>query len=118
MDSTNSTAQGSTTNAPGDVVPAWLLEKTFAVNYNPNCPKPWLIRMPSVMAAGLDNKGYTGNPEERTKDALGFGATCAEAALAAQAVVDAQRAELRARLAQEQARRFGTKEERRQHALS
>lgn len=74
-----------------DTVPGWLLQLTFAVQYNPNCPKPWLVRLPSFRAGGLDNLSYCGPLELRTKDALGFGATCEEAALKAKAIVDAQR---------------------------
>lgn len=80
----------------GDSVPGWLLQLTFAVQYNPNCPKPWLVRLPGFRTAGLDGKSYTGPESERTRDALGFGATCEEAALKAKAVVDSQRQAFRA----------------------
>lgn len=75
--------------ARGDTVPAWLLEKTFAVQYCPNCPKPWLVRLVGFRSGSLDNKPYQNG---QTRDALGFGHTCEEAALAAQAVVDTARA--------------------------
>lgn len=87
---------------PGDVVPPWLLEKTFAVQYCPNCPKPWLVRLVGFGSGSLDNKPYQ---HGQTRDALGFGKTCEEAALAAQAVVDAARAEFQEELARERPQR-------------
>lgn len=52
------------------------LEKhTFAVQYNPNCPSPYLVRLCGVGAGGIDNRGY-----HETKDACGYGKTLEEAA--------------------------------------
>jgi hypothetical protein len=71
-----------------ETVPAWLLEKTFCVEYCPNCPKRWLVRMPGKSAV-IDKLPYRSSyirGEARpplTKDALGFGDTLEEAALIA-----------------------------------
>ena len=64
------------------------LEKlTFAVQHNPNCPSPWLVRLPGK--GPIDMKHY-GDPLGLTKpetgDILGFGKTFDEAADAALAV--------------------------------
>lgn len=78
---------GQPGNTPSDAgiemisidVPADLLTKTFAVAFNPNCPSPWLVRMPGLRAF-IDHKPYNGKVEEITDDALGFGKTLAQAA--------------------------------------
>lgn len=68
-------------------IPQWLLKETFGVQYNPNCPKPFLVRM--VGKPGyLDWKPYISwrdenEPCDLTRDALGFGLTLEEAANAA-----------------------------------
>jgi hypothetical protein len=96
-------------------VPAWLLELTFAVQYNPNCPSPFLVRMPGFNAGCIDNKSYYGG---QTQDALGFGVTLEAAALAAYAVVEKAREDFRSeRLAKEEASRR-EREQRRAEALS
>ena len=82
-------------------MPSWLPALTFAVQYNPNCPKPWLVRLVGFYAGGLDNKSNCGSG---TKDALGFGLTCKLAALAAQAIVDAQRIDFQRQMHESAAR--------------
>ncbi len=53
----------------------------FAVQHNPNCPSPWLVRMPGK-SASIDMKPYaTFDPDvPLTEDILGFGKTFKEAA--------------------------------------
>jgi hypothetical protein len=65
----------------GVTVPAELLNQTFAVQYNRNCPSPWLVRMPKGSAI-IDMKPYSSftPADELTVDALGFGKTFQEAA--------------------------------------
>jgi hypothetical protein len=46
-------------------------EMTYSVHHNPNCPKPYLVRLPR---GNLDLKYY-----RDTRDALGFGMTFEEA---------------------------------------
>ena len=75
-------------------VPADLLAMTFAVEYNPNCPSPWLVRMPGAKAV-IDHKSYTAKPPLMTEDALDFGRTLAQAATNAMA----RRNEMRSRKA-------------------
>lgn len=62
-------------------VPAVLLDRTFAIEYNPNCPSPWLVRLIGKCAF-LDLKRYSRltPKDEYTKDVLGFGKTIDEAA--------------------------------------
>ena len=66
-----------------EAVPDWLKQKTFCVEYNPNCPKAWLVRM-CGRSAVIDKRPYfvfKGDVRvETTGDALGFGSTLAEAA--------------------------------------
>lgn len=57
-----------------DTVPAWLRRETFAVEYNPNCPSPYLVR--------LVGKGV-GQITHDNRDARGYGQTLREAAIAA-----------------------------------
>ncbi|UWS06788.1 hypothetical protein [Phaeobacter inhibens] len=55
---------------------------TFVVQHNPNCPSPWLVRMPGKSCI-VDLKPYYGigmQPDELTGDILGFGRTFEEAA--------------------------------------
>ncbi len=51
-----------------------LHNKTFAIQHNPNCPSPFLIRIVGKGAAALDYLSY-----RETKDALGYGKTLEEA---------------------------------------
>ena len=98
--------QASSAGVAPQQVPSWLLELTFAVQHNPNCPSPWLVRMPGVMSGAIDMKPYN-EPEgssQRTRDALGFGKTLEQAALAARAVVEAQRQQLREEISSEHRR--------------
>jgi hypothetical protein len=62
-----------------------ILKRTFAVQYNPNCPSPWLVRLIGRKAALIDLKPYSRftAPEDMTGDILGFGKTFEEAADAA-----------------------------------
>lgn len=69
------------------MIPEWLKKETFAVQHNPNCPSPYLVRLIGKGAGLLDLKPYflLGKPKpgELTRDALGFGKTLEEAAEAA-----------------------------------
>jgi hypothetical protein len=63
-------------------VPVELLHLTFAVQHNPNCPAPWLVRLPGK-SGSIDMKPYRdviGIVKHETGDRLGFGKTFAEAA--------------------------------------
>lgn len=62
--------------------PAWLLKKTFVVQYNPGCPKKFLVRLVSPGTGCLDMKHYHVMiaTYDKTKDVLGFGRTLREAA--------------------------------------
>jgi len=68
-----------------EVLPPELLKLTFAIQHNPNCPSPWLVRLPGKSGA-IDMKPY-GDPlglvRHQTGDILGFGKTLEEAARAA-----------------------------------
>ena len=74
------------TNAPAPhLVPAQLLDLTFAVQHNPRCPAPWLVRLPGKRGI-IDLKPYgdrLGFVTHQTGDRLGFGNTFEEAARAA-----------------------------------
>ena len=59
-------------------VPPWLLEKTFCIEYSPNCFKKWLVRLPGK--SGVIDKRQYNLVEGRTGDRLGFGDTLEEAA--------------------------------------
>ena len=66
-----------------NTVPDWLLTKTFAVQFNPNCAKPFLVRLVDPDMGQLDMKPYAVGGVENpdlTKDVLGFGMTLKEAA--------------------------------------
>ena len=69
---------------------------TFAVQHNPNCPSPWLVRLPGKTGS-VDLKHYgdaLGFTQSQTGDILGFGKTfdeAAEAALAAKAQASVER---------------------------
>jgi hypothetical protein len=66
-------------------VPAKLLRLTFAVQHNPNCPAPWLVRLPGKSGT-IDMKPYRdviGIVKHETGDRLGFGKTFGEAARSA-----------------------------------
>lgn len=52
-----------------------LNQKTYAVQHNPNCPSPFLVRLVGPGSSRLDLKCY-----RETKDILGFGKTMANAA--------------------------------------
>lgn len=73
----------------GSFVPAEFRALTFAVQHNPNCPSPWLVRLPGKGAGSIDMKPYgsmgsgLGVIRHETKDALGFGKTFAAAGAAA-----------------------------------
>lgn len=85
----NAVASGElvlTADVDGLVVPEWMAKHTFAVQHNPNCPSPWLVRMPGKSAV-IDMKPYATfgaqGPDQLTVDILGFGKTLADAARAA-----------------------------------
>jgi hypothetical protein len=65
-----------------NTVPEWLLKETFAIQYNANCPSPYLVRVIGHGKATLDLLGYVGKSAE-TRDAIGFGKSIEEAALRA-----------------------------------
>jgi len=55
---------------------------TFAAQHNPNCPSPWLVRMPGKSAI-IDMKPrgvFGGSKADLTDDILGYGKTFEEAA--------------------------------------
>ena len=61
-------------------LPEILRGKTFVLEYCPNCPKRYLVRVAGDSAI-IDRKPYRGtNKDELTKDCLGFGHTLQEAA--------------------------------------
>lgn len=51
-----------------------LYKLTHVVEYRPDCPSPFLVRLPGITAI-IDKKSY-----RETFDVLGFGQTLAEAA--------------------------------------
>ena len=51
-------------------IPSELLTKTFELQYNPNCPKPFLVRLAHPLMAHVSTKD----------DILGYGTTMEEAA--------------------------------------
>ncbi|RVH87783.1 hypothetical protein CN204_04440 [Sinorhizobium meliloti] len=63
---------------------AELCKRTFAIQHNPNCRAPWLVRLPGK--GPIDMKPYAdglGFVRHQTGDILGFGKTLDEAARAA-----------------------------------
>ncbi|SEH51697.1 hypothetical protein SAMN05216228_100245 [Rhizobium tibeticum] len=63
--------------------PVWeeLCKLAFAVQHNPNCPSPWLVRLAGK--GSIDMKPYgdrLGIVRHQTGDRLGFGKTLDEAA--------------------------------------
>ena len=54
-----------------------LNDKTYALQHNPNCPSPFLIRLVGRGQGRLDLAPYT--PVWETKDRLFFGKTLKEA---------------------------------------
>lgn len=66
-------------------VPPCLHDRTFAIQHNPNCPSPWLVRLPGDNGV-IDLKPYgdaVGIVEHETGDHLGFGKTLIDATHAA-----------------------------------
>lgn len=61
-----------------------ILKRTFVVQHNPNCPSPWLVRLPGK-GLYIDLKPYSSltMPKDRTGDILGFGQSFEEASNAA-----------------------------------
>lgn len=62
-----------------------LCKRTFAVQHNPNCPSPFLVRLPGKSGL-IDMNPYgdvLGRSRNTTGDVLGFGKSLQEAALAA-----------------------------------
>jgi hypothetical protein len=68
------------TAAAANAAPEWLAKETFAVQYSPNCPKPYLVRLIGRGQGTLDMRSYTNAGEQSSKDVLGFGTSLAEAA--------------------------------------
>lgn len=68
-----------------EAFPEALRGHTFVVQHNPNCPSPWLVRLPGK-SGRIDLKpyGHTFPPvKHETDDILGFGKTLDDAARAA-----------------------------------
>jgi hypothetical protein len=65
-----------------------LAEKTFAIQHNPNCPSPYLVRL-----AGKGRRMIALKPRSQTADILGYGKTLCEAAAAALEIQEKQRDE-------------------------
>lgn len=64
--------------------PEWLSKRTFVIEHNPNCPMPFLVRLPGKNKGVIDKLPYGGLGDiTLTKDILGFGKTLREAADAA-----------------------------------
>lgn len=65
---------------------AMLKGWTYVIQYNSNCPSPFLVRLPG-RSGFIDLKSYSGGPagvgDHRTGDVLGFGRTLKEAAASA-----------------------------------
>jgi hypothetical protein len=57
-------------------VPEWLERETFAVQYNPNCPSRYLVRLIGSGFGSLDMKHHL----DGTRDAVGYGSTLSKAA--------------------------------------
>ena len=57
------------------IIPDELNERTYAIQHSPNCPKPFLVRLVGRTASRLDYQSPL-----NTKDILGYGMTCEEAA--------------------------------------
>ena len=57
-----------------------LSKLTFAIQHNPNCPSPWLIRVPGKSAI-IDMKPYSSvtHSDDLTGDRLAFGKTLPDA---------------------------------------
>ena len=70
----------------GEIIPTELCGRTFCVQHNPNCPQPWLVRLPGKRGC-IDmlpyGDGYLNVVKHETGDVLGFGKTLEEAAVAA-----------------------------------
>lgn len=55
-------------------------QMTYVVEHNPNCPSPFLVRLPGLSLV-IDKKPYVSAEADRlTSDALGFGKTFLDAA--------------------------------------
>lgn len=67
--------------------PDWLLELTFCVEYCPNCPSRWLMRLPGYHRGVIDKK-----PAGESTDAMGYGKSLVEAANNARAALETQKA--------------------------
>lgn len=81
-----------------------ILTHTFAVQHSPNCPSPWLVRLPgeSGIIDHLPYLSFCRENAEMTGDILGFGKTFDEAAASAldqyEEARAARMADLKARL--------------------
>lgn len=72
-------------------IPLWLSEYTYAIVHNPNCPKPYEVRL--VTVGRLDFKH-----RHESKDAIGYGDTVTKAALEARNELTLFRMNIRQRL--------------------
>lgn len=77
-------AQAALATARRDALPDCIKERTFAVQYSPNCPSRWLVRLPGESGT-IDLRPYSNfTPKDKfTGDILGFGKTFEEAAIRA-----------------------------------
>lgn len=89
---TASAKRGAPLVDPAPAAPDWLAKETYAVQHNPNCPRPYLVRLVRAGRIGLDmlQYAYTEDPGGLTADALGFGVTLTEAAENARMARDGQ----------------------------
>ena len=79
------TAEAEAAALRAEAFPEDLRGHTFVVQHNPNCPSPWLVRLPGK-SGRIDLKpyGHTFPPvKHETDDILGFGKTLDAAARAA-----------------------------------
>jgi len=86
---------GAPQSAPvSDEALSELRKRTFAVQHNPNCPAPWLVRLPGK--GPIDMLPYGDQlrlVRHQTGDILGFGKTFEEAARAALSTASTEGAE-------------------------
>lgn len=73
-------------HAPAVDVPDWLRNKTFVVEYSPNCHKKWMVRLCGHRKGEIDKL-----PPSESFDAIGYGETLAKAAENASSHYDRQR---------------------------
>jgi hypothetical protein len=70
-----------------NVAPEWLLQRTFAVEYSPNCNRKWLVRLCGYRRGRIDHM-----PACNSGDAIGAGDTFCDAADNALAALEKMKA--------------------------